>query len=449
MPLSRFAKILGSDPKVASINTILVANALVWYLIVIRFLKDAPALSNLAEDLSLIIILIHFLALLLSAFIGTLLVDKIRNRLKIIRYWILIGILVSMLPITMNLTSFESLTIIGVILGSYFGVGLPTLMGYFATTTKPENRARLGGIIFLIVGFSFSILFSIAHDEVFLTSGVLSLWRLSGMLFIVFLKPQEKSIQLDEKVTFRSVISNKSFLLYILPWFMFSLVNDFTNQISANYFSNTSIFSADFINNNFIISLILAGASALVCGFIADTKGRKRLALIGFALVGLAYAALGFFSNNYWTAWFYVCADGIAWGAFCMLFIMTIWGDLAQNRSSEKYYLLGIIPYLLSNLTRLFFGTYISSNIVEGTVFSFASFFLFVAILPLIYAPETLSEKILKNLELNNYVNKALEIVKKESAKTQKSAPIQEDESSKESQDSEFEEAKKLAEKYY
>jgi len=269
------------------------------------------------------------------------------------------------------------------------------------------------------------------------------------MLFIAFLKPQEKSMQLDEKVTFRSVISNKSFLLYILPWFMFSLVNDFTNQISANYFSNTNIFPADFINNNFIVSFILAGSSALACGFIADKKGRKRLALIGFALVGLAYAALGFFSNNYWTAWFYVCADGIAWGAFSMLFIMTIWGDLAQNKSSEKYYLLGIIPYLLSNLTQLFFGTYVSSNIVEGAVFSFASFFLFVAILPLIYAPETLSEKILKNLELNNYVNKALEIFKKETTKNQKSILIQEDESLPENQDSEFEEAKKLAEKYY
>ncbi len=449
MPQNRFVNILGLDLKTASINTILVVNALVWYLLVIRFLKYVPASSNIAEYLSLIIILINFLALLLSAFIGSFLVDKIRNRLKILRYWILTGIMVSMLPIAINLTSFESLCIMGAIFGSYFGIGLPALMGYFAATTKPENRARLGGIIFLIIAVSFSILFPIAHDDVFLTSGILSLWRLSGMLFIAFLKPPEKSMRLDEKVTFRSVITNKSFLLYILPWFMFSLVNDFTNQISTNYFSNSNIFPADFINNNSVVSSILAGASALICGFIADKKGRKRLALIGFALVGIAYAALGFFSNNYWTAWFYVCADGIAWGAFLMLFIMTIWGDLAQNKSSEKYYLLGIIPYLLSHLTKLFFGTYVSSNIAEGAVFSFASFFLFVAILPLIYAPETLSEKILKNLELNNYVNKALEIFKKETAKNKKSILIQEDESLPENQDSEFEEAKKLAEKYY
>jgi hypothetical protein len=51
-------------------------------------------------------------------------------------------------------------------------------------------------------------------------------------------------------------------------------------------------------------------------------------------------------------------------------------------------------------------------------VFSFASFFLFVAVLPLVYAPETLPDRILKNLDLNSYVNKALEKVKKSNIKT-------------------------------
>jgi hypothetical protein len=133
-----------------------------------------------------------------------------------------------------------------------------------------------------------------------------------------------------------------------------------------------------------------------------------------------------------------------------VLFILTIWGDLAQQKSGEKYYFIGILPYLLSNLTRLFFGTYISSNVIEGTVFSFASFFLFVAILPLIYAPETISEKILKNLDLNNYVNKALEVVKKETAKSQKVQHVEHNIAVQiDSNDSEFEEAEKLAEKYY
>lgn len=46
-------------------------------------------------------------------------------------------------------------------------------------------------------------------------------------------------------------------------------------------------------------------------------------------------------------------------------------------------------------------------------VFPFASFFLFIAVLPLFYAPETLPEKIMKKRELTIYVEKAQEIAEK------------------------------------
>jgi hypothetical protein len=41
------------------------------------------------------------------------------------------------------------------------------------------------------------------------------------------------------------------------------------------------------------------------------------------------------------------------------------------------------------------------------TAFSLASFFLFVAVLPLMYAPETLPEKKIKDRELRDYLEKA------------------------------------------
>ncbi len=172
-----------------------------------------------------------------------------------------------------------------------------------------------------------------------------------------------------------------------------------------------------FGQNFLLIENVLAGASAIICGFLADKKGRKRLALVGFVLLGVGYASLGLFSDNYFAAWFYVCVDGVAWGAFSMLFLVTIWGDIAQEKSGEKYYFLGVLPYLFSNLAGVLTGTYVLANVQERTVFSFASFFLFVAVLPLVYAPETLPDRILKNLDLNSYVNKALEKVKKSNVK--------------------------------
>ena len=67
---------------------------------------------------------------------------------------------------------------------------------------------------------------------------------------------------------------------------------DLTMQINANYFNNLQL------SNYVIIENLLAGFSAVVCGFLADRQGRKRLALMGFALLGLGYAALGLFSGE-------------------------------------------------------------------------------------------------------------------------------------------------------
>jgi hypothetical protein len=48
-----------------------------------------------------------------------------------------------------------------------------------------------------------------------------------------------------------------------------------------------------------------------------------------------------------------------------------------------------------------------------STAFSLASFFLFLAVVPLMYAPETLPEKTLRERELKSYIEKAKKIKEK------------------------------------
>jgi MFS family permease len=451
MPKIGLTKRLGSDPKSALINTVVVANAFIWYICAFGFLRDTASSNGFSGTSILVMVAVNFLGLILSALIGSSLIDKFKSRMTFLKYWMLSGVALSTFFAIVNFADYASLITTSGILGIYFGLGMPTCVGYFASATQAGNRARQGGIIILLIGLGFAILSPLLQGS-FLSASGLALWRLSGLILIVLLKPPEKRAESNEKVSFRSVISNKIFLLYLIPWFMFSLVNDLTMQINSNYFSNTSIFPSSFTSNYLVIELILAGISAIVCGFLADKKGRKRLALAGFALLGLGYAALGLFPNNYLFALFYVCIDGVAWGIFSMLFLFTIWGDIAQEKSSEKYYILGILPYLLSNFTRLSVGAFVASNISENTVFSFASFLLFVAILPLVYAPETLQDRIIKNIDLSSYVNKALEVVKKETTKKQKAPakkPPKENETDRKEEPPEDEEARKLAEKYY
>jgi len=85
--------------------------------------------------------------------------------------------------------------------------------------------------------------------------------------------------------------------------------------------------------------------------------------------------------------------------------LMTIWGDVAMGRSSEKYYALGSLPFLFSLFIQFSIANFISSAVLPTAVFSFASLFLFLAIFPLAYAPETLLN--LKERELKSYVEKA------------------------------------------
>ena len=101
--------------------------------------------------------------------------------------------------------------------------------------------------------------------------------------------------------------------------------------------------------------------------------------------------------------------------------MLTLWGDLAKNKNGKILYAIGTLPYIFGNVFRLSFQNVLRANIPDSTqFFSFASIFLFLAVIPLLYAPETLSEKIIANQELNSYVNKALEKVKKETIKKQK-----------------------------
>lgn len=414
LPSAVAAKKLSLIPKDALVSTFLVANAFVWYLCGLSYLQ------GIADgNLLLLVIAANFVCLVLTALLVTSLASKFKQRLVFLKYWVVAGSFLSVLFAILNLSHFSSILIMACIIGMFFGAGMPICMGYYAKTTEPQHRAKSSGIIILLIGVGVPMLSILGGGQSVILAAVLALWQIFTLFFVLSLKPSEINVETKDSVSYLSVVSNKAFLLYVIPWFMFSLINDLTMQLNVSHFSS-STFPQSFGQNFMMVENVLAGASAIICGFLADRKGRKRLALIGLALLGIGYASLGIFSTNYYIAWFYVCVDGIAWGVFSMLFLLTIWGDIAQEKSAEKYYFLGVLPYLFSNLARGWAGTYISSSMEHGMIFSFASFFLFVAILPLAYAPETLPEKVIKRIDINSYVEKALEKAQRGNEKTSK-----------------------------
>ena len=399
-----------SIPKNAVIASFLVANAFVWYVSAFRYLQ----LSSNANGYGLLpVIVANLTALLVSAFAASLKNRWFKNRLTFLKYWTAAGVLLSVPFAVLNMADFSALTVMSAAVGLYFGFGIPACLAYFAKETQPQNRAKASGLI-LLFGIGYTLICFVGTDAVVIAA-VLAVWRAASLLPLLSIKGAAEEAE-EKTVTYRAVLSNRALILYTVPWLMFTLIDALTLDLNSAYFNGAS-FPAFFSQNYILIESIFASASAVVCGFIADRKGRKRLALVAFVLLGISYAVLGLFSGQFAAALFYVCVYGFAWAAFSLLFLYTVWGDIAQERRAEKYYFLGILPYLFSNFIRIAVGQPITAGVGSVTVvFSFASFFLFLAILPLAYAPETLPERLMKKAELKSYIEKALEQVQKENS---------------------------------
>ncbi len=409
--LERFLpeKIRSSNARVTFMYVMLIVNAFTWYFYAFELLRQiVEALNPTAIEAS-IIWGANFAGIALSAMLGGILKERLKRRVPFLLVWMFVGIVISPIPIMLDLSNSGNLMVISAVLGSYFGLGMPVTMGFFASCTAVERRARMGGAMFLLIGIGFFLLGSTRSDNIASLVLVLATWRAVGLLVLLFLKPQKEPAEKINGVPYVSVVSKQSFFLYFIPWCMFSLVNNSTVPVLSSFFGE------EFVRFSSTVENILIAIFAVVGGFLADIFGRKRVITSGFVMLGLGYAALGIFPHFTLSWLFYIFVDGFAWGAFNMLFLLVIWGDVAEGKSSEKYYAIGALPYLASNFVRLLVGPYIAEFVSVTTIFSFGSFFLFLAVLPLIYAPETLPKKKMEERHLKKYIEKAKKIARKES----------------------------------
>jgi len=394
-------------------------------------------------DETLLVLGINVACIAVTAIIGSLVADKLSRREKFLSLWMLSGVLISSVLFFYVPSTFVDLMIISAVFGGYFGLGMPSAMGYFSQSTSYGNRARLAGIIFLVISLGFVLMSSLVASNITLARGALVLFQIVSLSLFVKLKTNSVMSSGAKNVTYRSVLSSRSLLLFLVPWFVFNIVNYLTIPVLIRMSEGYPTM----YNFNLLENIIIA-VFAVITGFLADFIGRKRLAIFGFASFGLGYAALGLIQDN--IRWYiHTVGDGLAWGTLYVLFLFTLWGDLAQERKSEKFYIMGALPFLLSNFMAPFLDTPMSGFQPE-TLFSLASFFLFLAVLPLFYAPETLPEKVMKDKDLQSYVEKAKQKAQKEAEKSQKRDSDKAEKGEAEPEETpEDAEARKLAEKYY
>jgi MFS family permease len=343
------------------------------------------------------------------------------------------------------MTDIWGVVALGLIFGFSLGFGMPNCMGYFNIQTQIENRGKYGGFVILSTG-----ILTVGLDLLGISSGffeltiTLAAWRAIALVAVAFSKPTVKIEDTKSAPSYRTIISRRPFILYFVPWVMFALLNYLTTPVGQNVLPPSVLSDLQLLGNVFL------GVSALVGGALMDLVGRKRLAIVGFVILGLSYSILGFANET--PVWYvHNVMNGISWGILYVLFVVTIWGDLSYGAPSDKLYALGVSPFFFSKFLQLTINAQIVAAIPISSIFSFTALFLFLAVLPLIYAPETLPEKIMKNRELQTYVEKAQKIASKDQKKEKEENKEEAEEAEVEFEvkQEDFEEAQELAEKYY
>jgi len=396
----------GLGTKTNLTNILLVANAFVWYYTVLAAMQEAVGRLSPAGSLTSIMVwAIHFSGLIFSALIGASLAKKI-ERTRLLMLWMILGIISSMALFALNSSSVFIISLIGLLLSVSLGLGMPTCVSYYTDNIQVENRGRIGGVTLLASGVGILAFGLASIGDPLILGIVLAAWRSLSLVVFLSFRSKEKFEAKKNFVSYKLIISQHSFILYFVPWVMFSLVNYLTGPLQPNIDADTTV-----ILN--LIQTCFLGLFAVIGGFWLDSVGRKRIAIVGFALVGLGAAILGVAPTNPLSWYFNAMVNGTAWGFLLVLFILTIWSDLSYSLSSDKYYALGAMPFFVSKFLELNLGAEIGANVPATALFSFTAFFLFLAILPLIYAPETLPEKHIRDMELKTYLEKARKIKEK------------------------------------
>jgi len=373
----------------------LLFNAFSWYFIGRSVIWNSDANNSMLE--------IAFLtSIIVSGLLGSVLLAKIAKN-KVLLAWTIEGTIVPFcLMVPQNPVLPIGLAIV-VLFGSSIGIGMPSLLAFFAASLPVEGRGKTGGLVLFGTTLSAS-LFTIIIPELGIESSVaiLSLWRLWSLPLVIplFKGMTDLKFDLPEIASFRRVIHNRNMTLFLAAWLLFTLVDGFGASTVGNHIEQLS-------NGFTVLELAVASLSALGGGIISDWIGRKKVIMFGFVSLGVGYAAVGLMPTT-WLSWLlFIVVDGIAIGSLWTIFTIVLWGEM-DTRGSEKYYALGEIPYFLTGIVSIGMVSY-TSAIPETSTFSLAALFLFVAVIPLMYAFETLPEKKMKHRELKIYMEKAQE----------------------------------------
>ena len=191
-----------------------VVNAFSWYFPLYLFLQNTLGMDAVAFG-------VQYVAAVCSALVGTALVKRYASRDTLLSVWMLLGIMASTSMVGLEVSSPAYVLLVSALLGISLGLGFPSCFAYFGDYSTEENRGWLAGITFF--GSSLCIFFIgllLSFSTLSVGALILATWRGIGLfLFLIIRRKQNShkdSMNAYSEVSYKSVLLDRSFLLYVI-----------------------------------------------------------------------------------------------------------------------------------------------------------------------------------------------------------------------------------------
>jgi MFS family permease len=342
--------------------------------------------------------LLFFSSAVFWGLLGSLLSKRIGRR-KLLFSWILVGVIVSSILPFFQGTLLSILA--SILLGFSLGFGLPSSMALVADYTGVEERGRVSGIIILL---AFIMAFGVAVLANNLSLSYSNRILLSVPLRSVSLLPFCLDWKIFRKVGKKDQLPSKpqrDFIFYIIPWI---IVNIAAGLASSFIPGSESFVLASEIGNQ--LRFIFIAVFGTVAGVIADRFGRKWPLAIGLLMFASSFAILGL-SMSAEIATLYLAVSGIAWGSFFVVFL-AIPGDLSVAGAREKAYALGTLSPLAILLCLMTVPPDFLSSYPTSPILQVLSLVLFLSLISVFKAKETLPEETMLEREIREHIKKVV-----------------------------------------
>ena len=200
-----------------------------------------------------------------------------------------------------------------------------------------------------------------------------------------------------------SILFCKDLIFYLIPWLAFNLAGELVHLIWMDLFIDSSFLDAyEFGNALRMAAVAFVGP---VGGVVADRVGRKPPIIFALVALGLGFGFLGL-DTSYNSLFLYLILSGVAW-SLLMVSYFALFGDVASLKSSEKYYALGLSTPLIAyafvrGILPIFSITMAKANDISPIM----SILLFLAIIPVLNVPDTLSADMIRERRLKEHTKK-------------------------------------------